>query len=288
MGKRNEQAMVVIVARELGFPCRKTRVMVSVVPVDGAHVMLNGVPAVIEVRLVKVKGFCALVRAARAAKRRVRENCIFAIYSSFFFLLNSSLQFSSKAKSSRYTRIIITMYNVQYNDKQQRSASRSRINTKFIAQARSFVSRLPNLLLTHLYVQPPRLFRRDNEASGRSGASLAAESSATPFLQQPIATAEVKVLTSPLRNRTPDSDPVRGKESYPRKISEKFLFIYTLSPQSHKHAAHAHKKRRYKYWIQKPRRHRLHSSHHSPINNKKNKFFTPADCSSFSLWSLDK
>jgi hypothetical protein len=75
--------MVATVVRDDGSPCRKSRVTVSVEPVDGAHVMLNGVPAVIEVRLVNVKGFWALVRAARAAKRRVVESCIFGVFPSF-------------------------------------------------------------------------------------------------------------------------------------------------------------------------------------------------------------
>jgi hypothetical protein len=55
---------------------------VSVVPVDGAHVMLNGVPAVMLVRLVKVNGFWALVRAAKAATRRVLKKRILDVFSS--------------------------------------------------------------------------------------------------------------------------------------------------------------------------------------------------------------
>ena len=51
--------------------------IVSTVPVDGAQVMLKGVPAVIEVRVVNVKGFCAEARAERAPSRRVVASCIF-------------------------------------------------------------------------------------------------------------------------------------------------------------------------------------------------------------------
>ena len=48
----------------------------STVPVEGAQVMLNGVPAVTVLRVVNVKGFWALVRAASAALKKMAENCI--------------------------------------------------------------------------------------------------------------------------------------------------------------------------------------------------------------------
>jgi hypothetical protein len=44
--------------------------------------MLNGVPAVMLVRLVKVNGFWALVRAAKAATRRVLKKRILDVFSS--------------------------------------------------------------------------------------------------------------------------------------------------------------------------------------------------------------
>lgn len=49
--------MVSTVSRLVESPCRNTREMVSVVPVDGAQVMLNWSPAVMLERVVKVKGF---------------------------------------------------------------------------------------------------------------------------------------------------------------------------------------------------------------------------------------
>jgi hypothetical protein len=53
---------------------------VSVVPVEGDHVMLNGVPALTVLRLVKEKGFCAVTRVARAARRKV-VYCILPLFS---------------------------------------------------------------------------------------------------------------------------------------------------------------------------------------------------------------
>jgi len=89
-GRGHVRAIVSIVIKWSGSPCRRTSVTVSVVPVDGAQVMLNGTPAVIEVRLVNVKEFCALERAARAAMRRVVGRCIViagrSLLLSFLFL----------------------------------------------------------------------------------------------------------------------------------------------------------------------------------------------------------
>lgn len=86
MQRGNVRAIVSTVVKDVGSPCRKTRVTVSVVPVDGAQVMLKGVPAVIEVRVVNVKGFWALVIEKRlvAARRRVVVRCILA---GFLFLI---------------------------------------------------------------------------------------------------------------------------------------------------------------------------------------------------------
>ena len=56
-GERDIRAIVSMVFRCVGSPCRRTSVTVCTVPVDGAQVMLNGVPAVIDVRVVNVNGF---------------------------------------------------------------------------------------------------------------------------------------------------------------------------------------------------------------------------------------
>ena len=53
----NSQAIVSTVSKSVLSPCLNTNETVSVVPVEGAHVMLNGVPAVMLVRDVKVNGF---------------------------------------------------------------------------------------------------------------------------------------------------------------------------------------------------------------------------------------
>lgn len=75
------EAMVATVARAALFPCRRIKDTVSVVPVEGDQVMLNGVPAVIAVGSVtKLNGFCADASEARAAKRREVEYCIFALF----------------------------------------------------------------------------------------------------------------------------------------------------------------------------------------------------------------
>jgi hypothetical protein len=68
-------------------------VIVSTVPVDGAQVMFIGVPAVIEVRVVNVNGFCAEVRAASVAMATEAyvEKCIFSVFPSFPSLFNSLL-----------------------------------------------------------------------------------------------------------------------------------------------------------------------------------------------------
>lgn len=76
------EAIVSTVSKSVLSPCLNTNETVSVVPVEGAHVMLNGVPAVMLVRDVKVNGFWADARAATAARMRVVENCILA----FFYL----------------------------------------------------------------------------------------------------------------------------------------------------------------------------------------------------------
>jgi hypothetical protein len=47
------------VSRLVRLPLRSTNVIVSVVPVSGLHVILNGDPAVIELPVVRVNGFCA-------------------------------------------------------------------------------------------------------------------------------------------------------------------------------------------------------------------------------------
>ena len=73
------QAMVATVFRFAELPCLRIKLTVSVVPVDGAQVMLNGVPAVTVVRVVNVKGFCALAKATTAAKRTEVENCILTV-----------------------------------------------------------------------------------------------------------------------------------------------------------------------------------------------------------------
>jgi hypothetical protein len=65
--ERDIQAIVSMVFKCVGSPCRRTSVTVCTVPVDGAHVMLNGVPAVIDVRVVKVNGFCAAASAENVA-----------------------------------------------------------------------------------------------------------------------------------------------------------------------------------------------------------------------------
>jgi len=70
------EAIVVTVLRSAVLPCLRIKLTVSVVPVDGAQVMLNGVPAVTVLRVVNVKGFCALAKATTAATRREVENCI--------------------------------------------------------------------------------------------------------------------------------------------------------------------------------------------------------------------
>jgi hypothetical protein len=92
----NVRAIVAMVLRCVGSPCRKTKVIVSTVPVDGAQVMFIGVPAVTEVRVVNVNGFCAEVRAASAAMTTEAyvEKCIFGVFPSFSSLLNPSLQLS--------------------------------------------------------------------------------------------------------------------------------------------------------------------------------------------------
>ena len=46
-----------MVVRCVGSPCRSSSVIVSMVSVDGAQVVLNGVPDVTEVRVVNVNGF---------------------------------------------------------------------------------------------------------------------------------------------------------------------------------------------------------------------------------------
>jgi hypothetical protein len=66
-GERDIPAIVATVVRCVGSPCRKSKVTVSTVPVDGDQVMFIGVPAVMEVRVVKEKGFWAVVRAASVA-----------------------------------------------------------------------------------------------------------------------------------------------------------------------------------------------------------------------------
>lgn len=90
------RAIVAMVLRCVGSPCRKTKVIVSTVPVDGAQVMFIGVPAVTEVRVVNVNGFCAEVRAASAAMTTEAyvEKCILRIFPSFSSLFNPSLQLS--------------------------------------------------------------------------------------------------------------------------------------------------------------------------------------------------
>lgn len=80
MGKHS-QAIVSIVSKAVLSPCLSTNETVSVVPVDGAQVILNGVPAVMLVREVKVNGFWADARAATAARMRVVENCILSVRS---------------------------------------------------------------------------------------------------------------------------------------------------------------------------------------------------------------
>jgi len=70
------EAIVAIVARLLLAPCRRTKETVSVVPVDGAQVMLKGVPAVMEDKELKVKAFCAAAREARAANKKEVEYCM--------------------------------------------------------------------------------------------------------------------------------------------------------------------------------------------------------------------
>jgi hypothetical protein len=74
--------MVAMVVRDVGLPCRNSSVTVSTVPVDGAQVILNGVPAVTEVRVVNVKGFWAVVRAASVAMTidAEIEKCILAVF----------------------------------------------------------------------------------------------------------------------------------------------------------------------------------------------------------------
>ena len=54
----NVQAIAWIVSRSFESPCRRIRLTVSAVPVDGDQVMLNGVPTGIDSgREVKLKGF---------------------------------------------------------------------------------------------------------------------------------------------------------------------------------------------------------------------------------------
>ncbi len=73
----DEPAIVATVAKWAGSPCLSTSVTVSTVPVDGAQVMLKGVPATTTGVVVNVNGFCALATAESAARRRGSENCIF-------------------------------------------------------------------------------------------------------------------------------------------------------------------------------------------------------------------
>lgn len=51
------QAMVITVLKAFEFPCRRMMLTGSVVPVDGSQVMLNSLPALMEVNVVKVNGF---------------------------------------------------------------------------------------------------------------------------------------------------------------------------------------------------------------------------------------
>jgi hypothetical protein len=81
------RAIVSMVFKCVGSPCRRTSVTVCTVPVDGAQVMLNGVPAVIDVRVVNVNGFCAAASAENVAmtSEAGSEKRIFA----FFFQIPS-------------------------------------------------------------------------------------------------------------------------------------------------------------------------------------------------------
>jgi len=71
---RDIQAIVSMVFKCVGSPCRRTSVTVCTVPVEGAHVILNGVPAVIDVRVVNVNGFCAAARAENVAMTSEAES----------------------------------------------------------------------------------------------------------------------------------------------------------------------------------------------------------------------
>ena len=51
------QAIVATVDKCVDSPCLRTRVTVSLAPVDGDHVMLNDVPAVMVLSVVKENGF---------------------------------------------------------------------------------------------------------------------------------------------------------------------------------------------------------------------------------------
>jgi len=68
--------MVAAVTRCWGSPCLRTKVTVSVVPVEGDQLMLNDDPTeILEGRVVKENGFWADANEARVARRRA-EYCI--------------------------------------------------------------------------------------------------------------------------------------------------------------------------------------------------------------------
>jgi hypothetical protein len=105
-----------MVCRDVGSPCRNSSVTVSTVPVDGAHVMLIGVPAVTDVRVVNVKGFWAVVRAASVAIIIDAEikKCILAVLLLLFTSITSQLL--SRVKNKVYRSISCTEYQNQITE----------------------------------------------------------------------------------------------------------------------------------------------------------------------------
>ena len=69
-----------MVARLFALPCLRTKVTVSTVPVDGAQVILKGVPTGMDCgRETKLKGFCAAAKAVNSTIVRKVMNCILEV-----------------------------------------------------------------------------------------------------------------------------------------------------------------------------------------------------------------
>jgi hypothetical protein len=120
--------------------------------------MFIGVPAVIEVRVVNVNGFCAEVRAASVAMATEAyvEKCIFGGFPSFSSLLNPSLQLSRMQVLKIDTQIyIVYEQQIIYTDaSEEKTRERANPDRRSSPREERLFMRPPNSFSTpHVFHQ---------------------------------------------------------------------------------------------------------------------------------------